>query len=89
MQGGFSDMNNCANYGNIKGDSFGGGIVGVIDDSVSNIKHCTNYGEIDVDIWTGGIAGVSYAKTLDFYDCKKNTRTPKNFKSGRTVLKLL
>lgn len=50
-------ISKCANYGNISGKQFVGGIVGNRDYGIVRITDCANYGNIDGENGLGGIVG--------------------------------
>lgn len=52
-------ISKCANYGNISGKQFVGGIIGNCnpDDGIVRVADCANYGNIDGENGLGGIVG--------------------------------
>ncbi len=71
----YIEINNCNNYGNVRGNGHTGGFVGYTRIRGINFNNCTNYGNVysQVDD-VGGFLGCRFRTTtgVNFYGCKNH-----------------
>ena len=59
-----AEFSECTNYGEVKGETYAGGIIGIYGFGNTAIKNCYNTGNVSSSAVSGGILGISFGRRL-------------------------
>lgn len=61
-----TEFSDCANYGDVNGETFVGGVIGQYGHGNTVIKNCYNTGNVSSSAVSGGILGESSGRRLEY-----------------------